>query len=297
VTAPVAFLGVGRMGSAMAGRLLAAGHPVTVFDPDAARRAALVERGAGEARSVAACCAGAAVVMSSVFDDAVLREVALGPHGVLASAPRGSVYVDLSTVSPGASAEVARAAEARGVDYLRVPVSGNPVAARAGELTALASGPADAWARVRPLIATFASRQVYLGPGDEARYMKLAVNLLVLNTAALLAEALALGRKGGLGWEVMLDALAQSAVGSPWLKIKTDFLKRRDFTPTITVREQMKDLGLILGAAQAAQVPLALTARTRELMQATIGDGYGDEDFIAVVKHLERASGLPTDRV
>lgn len=297
MTAPVAFLGVGRMGSAMTRRLLAAGHPVTVFDPDAARRAAMVERGAGEADSVAACCAGAAVVMSSVFDDAVLREVALGAGGVIATVPRGTVYVDLSTVSPGASAEVAREAAARGLDYLRVPVSGNPVAAQAGELTALASGPAEAWARVRPLVATFASRQVYLGPGDEARYMKLVVNLLVLNTAGLLAEALALGRKGGLDWSVMLDALAQSAVGSPWLKIKADFLKRRDFAPTITVREQMKDLGLILGAGAAAQVPLALTATTRELMQATIGDGFGGEDFIAVVKHLERAAGLPTDRV
>lgn len=297
MTAPVAFLGVGRMGSAMTRRLLAAGHPVTVFDPDAARRAAMVERGAGEAASVAACCAGAAVVMSSVFDDAVLREVALGPGGVIATVPRGTVYVDLSTVSPGASAEVARQAAARGLDYLRVPVSGNPVAAQAGELTALASGPAEAWARVRPLVATFASRQVYLGPGDEARYMKLVVNLLVLNTAGLLAEALALGRKGGLEWSVMLDALAQSAVGSPWLKIKAEFLKRRDFAPTITVHEQMKDLGLILGAGAAAQVPLALTATTHELMQATIGDGFGDEDFIAVVKHLERAAGLPTDRV
>jgi 3-hydroxyisobutyrate dehydrogenase-like beta-hydroxyacid dehydrogenase len=297
VNAQIAFLGVGRMGSAMAGRLLAAGHRVTVFDPDAARRAAMVALGARDARSVAECCRGAEFVLSSVFDDAVLREIALEPAGVLANAPRGAVYADFSTVSPGASAEVATEAESRGIAYLRVPVSGNPIAAQAGQLTALASGPRDAWDRLQPLVAAFSARQVYLGAGDESRYMKLVVNLLILNTAALLAEALALGRKGGLDWSTMLDALVQSAIGSPWLKIKADFLQRRDFTPTITVREQMKDLGLILGAADASAVPLALTALTRGLMQSTVADGFGDEDFIAVVKHLERVSGLPTDRV
>jgi 3-hydroxyisobutyrate dehydrogenase-like beta-hydroxyacid dehydrogenase len=297
VTARVAFLGVGRMGSAMAGRLLAAGHPVVAYDPNVERRAAMVARGAQAADSVAACCRGAEIVFSSVFDDRALREVALGPEGVLATVGHGSVYADFSTVSPGASAEVAAGAAARGVAYLRIPVSGNPVAAQAGQLTALVSGPADAWSRVHPLVAAFAARQVYLGADEQARYMKLVVNLLILNTAALLGESLALGRKGGLEWNAMLDALVQSAIGSPWLKIKADFLKTRDFTPTITVREQMKDLDLMLAAAAAAEVPLPLTALTRQLMQAAIGDGLGDEDFIAVVKQVERQSGLPTDRV
>jgi 3-hydroxyisobutyrate dehydrogenase-like beta-hydroxyacid dehydrogenase len=293
----MAFLGVGRMGSAMAGRLLAAGHRVRVYDPQAERRAAMVPRGAEAAGSVAACCRGAEVVFSSVFDDAALREVALAPEGVLATLGRGTIFADFSTVSPGASADVATGAAAHGVAYLRIPVSGNPVAAQAGQLTALVSGPAEAWTQVQPLVAAFAARQVYLGADEQARYMKLVVNLLILNTAALLAEALALGRKGGLEWNAMLDALVQSAIGSPWLKIKADSLKTRDFTPTITVREQMKDLDLMLAAAGAAEVPLPLTALTRQLMQATIGDGLGEEDFIAVVKQIERQSGLPTDRV
>lgn len=294
MTDRVSFLGVGRMGSAMAGRLLAAGHTVTVYDPDPERRAAMAARGAKAATSVAACCDGTEIVFSSVFDDKVLRDVAAG---VFAAARRGAIYADFSTVSPGASAEVAALAGAKGIAYLRIPVSGNPVAAQAGQLTALVSGPAEAWRRVQPLVGAFAARHVYLGAADQARYMKLVVNLLILNTAALLGESLALGRKGGLEWSSMLDALVQSAIGSPWLKIKADFLKTRDFTPTITLREQLKDLDLMLAAAAAAEVPLPLTALTRQLMQAAIGDGFGDEDFIAVVKQLERQAGLPTDRV
>jgi len=146
-------------------------------------------------------------------------------------------------------------------------------------------------------VTTFTVARVYVGADEQARYMKLVINLVVANTAAVLAEALALGRKGGLEWSTMLDGLSASTVGSPWVKAKARLLKTRDFTPTFTPDQLSKDIDLMLDAGDTLGIPLQLTATTRQMMKATNADGYANEDFIAVVKMLERLSGLPTDSV
>lgn len=293
----IGWIGAGRMGVAMAGFILAAGYPVLVCSRTAASRQKLVTRGAREAASPAECARGADLVFSSIPDDAVLRVIALGPEGVLANTRPGAVFADTSTVSVEASAEVAREADERGVPYLRVPISGNAASALRGEVTALISGPQSAWDAVKPVVQAFSAAQVYLGAGEEARIMKLVVNALVVNFAQAMAEALTLGRKAGLDWSLMLDTLAQSTLTSPWLKAKVALLKPRDFTPTMTTRLILKDIDLMLAAARANAVPMPLTAATRQLMQAAVGAGYGDEDYTATVKLAEQLSGLSTDQV
>jgi 3-hydroxyisobutyrate dehydrogenase-like beta-hydroxyacid dehydrogenase len=270
---------------------------VIVFSRSAANRRKLVVEGAREAASPAECARAADVVVSSLPDDDALREVVLGAQGVLASARRGMIFVDTSTVSPEVSAEIDRAAALHGVAYLRVPISGNAKQAETGDLTALVSGPEDAWNTVKPVLAAFSKAQVYLGAGDQALYMKLVANALVVNTAQVMAEALALGRKAGLGWDIMLDTLAQSAIASPWLKAKVGLMKQRDFTPTMTTRLILKDLDLMLAAARENHVPMPLTAVTRQMMQAVVGGGYGDEDYMATIKLAERQAGLSTDKM
>lgn len=289
----IAWIGVGKMGLPMAGFLLKAGYPVVARDPvpDPVRALALL--GGIAAGSVAEAVRHAEIVFTSLPDDATFLEVANGPEGVIAAMRQDAVFVDTSTVSPEASEAVAARAQSRGVAYIRMPVSGNATSAKAGQLTALVSGPADAWARVKVAVEKFTVAQVYLGEGEQARYMKLVVNLLVANTAALMAEALALGRKGGIEWSVMLDALAASTLSSPWLRAKTAALKERDFTPTFTTRQILKDLDLMLAAGAVDGIPMPLTAITRQQMQAVIGDGFAEEDFIAIVKQVERQSGLP----
>jgi 3-hydroxyisobutyrate dehydrogenase-like beta-hydroxyacid dehydrogenase len=293
----IGWLGVGKMGLPMAGFLVQAGYRVTAFDPVTAQVERLVAVGGHAAPSLSAAVGDANVVFSSLPDDAALLGVALGDGGLLSELRTGTIYVDTSTVSPGASARVAEAATARGIPYLRMPVSGNANSAKAGQLTALVSGSRAAWEQVKPAVEKFSTAQVYVGDAEQARYMKLVINLLVANTAALMAEALALGRKGGIEWETMLDGLAASTLASPWLKAKTQYLKTRDFTPTFTVPQILKDVDLMLAAGAADGVPLPLTALTRQLMQGVIGAGWGDEDFIAIVKQVEAQSGLPTDRV
>ena len=291
----VSWIGAGRMGNAMAGLVLKAGYPVTVFSRSAMSRQKVVALGAQEAQSVAECARAAMMVFASVIDDVALRDIALGPRGVLANAAAGAIFADTSTVSPEVSAEIDHEAAVRGVAYLRMPISGNAASARDGNVTVLISGPEAAWNSIKPVVETFSKAQVYMGSGEQARYMKLVVNALVVNTAQTMAEALTLGRKAGLEWDLMLDTLANSTLASPWLKAKVALLKARDFTPTMTARLILKDVDLMLAAARAKEVSMPLTALTRQLMQVLIGEGYGEEDFMSIVKLAEKQSGLSSD--
>ena len=291
----IGWIGAGRMGAPMASLILKAGYPVLVSTRSAANRQRLVEQGARAAASVAECAHGADLVFSSLPDDDALRKVALGPEGVLANARCGTIFLETSTVSAEVSAEIGREAEQRDVAYLRTPISGNAASAELGQVTVLVSGPEAAWKVAKPVLETFSLGQIYLGAQEQARYMKLVANAIVVNTAQAMAEALALGRKAGLDWDLMLDTLAQSTIASPWLKAKVRLLKPRDFTPTMTARLILKDIDLMLAAARASAVPMPLTAVTRAAMQDVITTGRGEEDYMATVKLSEERSGLPAD--
>ena len=293
----IGWIGAGRMGVPMAGFILRAGYPVAVFSRNAANRSKLVVQGAQETASVADCTCASDIVFASVADDGALREVALGADGVLAHARRGTIFADTSTVSAEVSAEIGEEAKRHGIEYLRAPISGNAASAVTGDVTVLVSGPQWAWETIRPVLSAFSKAQIYLGEGESARYMKLVINALVVNTAQALAEALALGRKAGLGWDTLLDTIAASTIASPWLKVKSELLKRRDFTPTMTTRLILKDIDLMLAAAHAHDAPMPLIALTRELMQATVQAGFADEDYMAIVKLAEQQAGLSSEDI
>ena len=182
-----------------------------------------------------------------------------------------------------------------GVLYLRTTVSGNNKMAEAAQLTAMASGSRMAYDTVLPLLRLLGPYQFYLGEDEQARLMKLVVNLMIAQTSAMLAEALTLGRKGGLDWADMWQVLGASAVASPIVKAKSAQLAVRDFTPTFTVEQMIKDLDLILDAGQAVHAPLAQTALTHQLMHAAMAQGDGQDDYAAIIKTVERSAGLETD--
>ncbi|HZP87359.1 MAG TPA: NAD(P)-dependent oxidoreductase [Burkholderiales bacterium] len=293
----VAWIGAGRMGVPMAGFVLKAGYAVKVYSRSSASRQKLVSQGAQEALSAADSVRDAGVVFTSLADDGALRATVLGEGGALVNMRPNSVLAETSTVSTRLSEEIDAAARARGIAYLRVPISGNAASAQKGEVTALVSGPRDAWERIKPIVESFSKGQIYLGPGEQARVMKLVVNALVVNFAQAMAEALALGRKGGLEWDLMLDTLAQSTLSSPWLKVKAQLLKQRDFTTTMSTRLILKDIDLMLDAARGDDLPMPLTALTRQLLQVVVGEGYGEDDYMCAVKVAEKQAGLPTDHV
>lgn len=283
-------IGVGKMGLPMARHLAAAGHSVTVSDPSMERCQLARAQGLEVSTSPAAAMAAAEVVLSSLPNDAALLAVAAQ---VAAHAHVGAIYVDTSTVSLQASAEAAQALAAKGVLYLRCTVSGNNKMAEAAQLTVMASGPRAAYTTVLPLLRTLGPNQFYLGEAEQARLMKLVVNLMIAQTSAMLAEALTLGRKGGLAWRDLWQVITASAVASPIVKAKAVQLMERDFTPTFTVEQMIKDLDLILSAGEANNVPLMQTAMTHKLMHAAVVQGDALDDYAAIIKVLERGAGIP----
>lgn len=288
----IGWIGTGNMGSPMSRRLLGAGATVAVFDARADNLAAAVAAGARAGTSVQDVATDVDAVVSMIPDDGVLRAVALGASGVLAALPPGAVYIDMSTVSPEVSVEVAEAAAAAGIDYLRAPVSGSTVLAEAGKLTIMISGPRAAYTACQPLFAAMAAAQYYMGEQEQARYLKLVLNLLAGATIAAMAEALALGRKGGLDWQEMLDVIGDSVVASPIVKYSLPPLKERSFTPAFSTDLMTKDMHLICAAAERVGVPTDIADAVRRLYVATAEGGQGGDNLTAAIRQVERQIGL-----
>jgi 3-hydroxyisobutyrate dehydrogenase-like beta-hydroxyacid dehydrogenase len=280
-------IGLGNMGAAVAERVLAAGYGLTVFNRTAAKAAPLAERGATVADSAADLARASDVLVTSLADDEALESVA---REALAAARPGAVLVDLSTVSPAASARVAELADAAAVGYVRAPVSGNPSVVRAGNLSVIVSGPSDAFAQAEHVIRAIGPTVHHVGEGEEARVVKLAVNLMIAGLAQLMSEALVLGEAAGVSRRALLDVMGNSAVGAPFVKYKTEPLLRDDYSATFTTALLDKDLELVLAAADDAGVALPVAAQLKTLVRATIDAGYGDDDFMALFLNLQRAS-------
>ena len=288
----IAWIGAGKMGGPMSRRLVGAGAELSVFDPVPANVDAVVAAGARAAISNQAAVGGAEIVVSMIPNDAVLRAITIGDDGIFSSLAPGAIYVDMSTVSPEISGEVAAAASDAGIAYLRAPVSGSTTLAEAGKLTIMVSGDKDAADRCADMFAAMGAQQFYLGAYDQARYLKLVINLLVGTTGAVLSEALSLGRKGGLDWEQLLDVIGVSAVASPYIQYNLVPLKAREFSPVCTTEQMVKDSRLICDAGGNADVPMAIGHAMLKIFEDTIEAGYGEENLTAAIKVLERRSGL-----
>jgi 3-hydroxyisobutyrate dehydrogenase-like beta-hydroxyacid dehydrogenase len=285
----ICWIGLGKLGLPMAARIAATGRAVAGYDIDAARAGLASAGQIRVASELDAALEGAGLIFTSLPNDVALA--AMADDFAKRTAP-GAVVVETSTVSAAASTGAAQALERAGVLYLRAPVSGNPVLAERGELTALTSGPRAAFDLARPALGAFSRAQHYLGEGEQARFAKLAINLMIAVSAGMMGEALAFARRGGVEPGQMLDLLADSAVGSPMVKYKTPPLKTGDYSPTFSCRQMAKDLDLILDTARAAATPAPLAAQLRETYSALIANGEGDVDFIATVRHAARLAGL-----
>lgn len=288
----VAWIGVGKMGLPIAGRMVEAGLRVTGYDPGKERMVLAQQRGLKSAISIAEVAANHAIVFTSLPDDAALRAVAFAPDGLLNTLAPGAALIETSTVSAEISAEIGAAADAKGIAYLRTPVSGNAAIAHTGALTCFVSGSRAAFDAVQPLLATFTRAQTYLGVAEEARFAKLAVNLMIAVSAGMMAESLALARKGGISWPDILKVLDDSAIASPMVKYKTPPLATRNFDSTFSCRQMAKDLDLIISAGHHVGASLQLAAQMREIYGSLVAQGEGEADFISTVRHVERLSGL-----
>jgi 3-hydroxyisobutyrate dehydrogenase-like beta-hydroxyacid dehydrogenase len=293
-TERVSVLGLGLMGAAIAERVAAAGRELAVWNRSAARAEPFGARGVRVLSEPAEAWEHAPIAITMLADGAALEEVA---RALLGGERSGSeradrVLIDMSTVGPDASACVARAAERACVAYLRSPVSGNPSVVAAGNLGLIVSGPRDRYDELLPFLGAIGPHVFHVGPGEEARVVKLALNLMLAGTAQLMAEALVLGEKHGIDRAALLDVMGASAVGSPFVRYKTGALVEDDYRPTFSARLLDKDLSLALDTAAAAAAPLPLTGLTRQLVQGCIASGMGELDMMALLPRLRREAGL-----
>ncbi len=290
----VAVIGMGNMGRALAARLVNQGFPVRVWNRSERDLSSLYELGAQRLASLETLWEEAEVAVSFVADDDALRAVCLGPAGILGRTIGHGLLIDMSTVSPSVSEEIALVAEQAGVGYLRSPVSGNPAVLAAGSLTLIVSGPPDVFDAAAALLSSVGPTVLYVGEGELARVVKLAINAGLAVTTEMLAELIVLTERLGLDRATFLAVLGQSVLGSPFLRYKTAGLIERDYTATFTTSLLAKDLHLAGELARRAGVDLpAMSLVTSLVDDATTG--YGDVDFVALLPRLQRASGIEMD--
>ena len=282
------WVGAGRMGMALASRLLAAGHQLSVYNRTRAKAEPLADQGAIIVDSPAEL-SGCDVVFTILAGDDDFKRVV---NEVLTAERPPAILVDITTVSPEASAEVRAAAEARGTAMLAAPVSGNPKVAKAGRLTIVVSGPEDAYREVEPLLEQLAAGVTYVGDGDNARLAKICHNLMLGVVSQCLAEIVVLAEKGGMSRAAFLEFLNNSVMGSTFTRYKSPAYVNLDFTPTFTPLLLRKDFDLGLGAARELDVPMPVAAATQQAVQALIGQGYVDTDFAALLELQARNSDL-----
>jgi len=284
--AKVGWIGLGKMGLPMAQRLIAEGFLLTAYNRSAGPVQKLCALGA-QAASSPKDLGDMDTVFTMVADDVALRSVAIGDQGCYDQLRPGAVHIDMSTVSPVLSGELAIAARARGILYLRAPVSGSIAAAASGSLIVLASGDEKAYEAAKPLLELLGKKHHYLGDGDQARYLKLAINLMLAVTAAMFGEAMALASKGQVDWRQAVAVMNDSVIASPLIGYKAHMVAERDFTPMFTVSQMAKDLDLALAAAHEVHVAAPVLALVREGFLALKAQGNSELDFFSYVSFVE----------
>ena len=291
----VGFVGLGAMGSRMAGRLLAAKHEVVVYNRTPARAEPLAQRGARIAPSPRELAAQSDVIFSSVANDAALDAVMFGADGVLSGAKSGATLVEMSTVNPTTSRRLHESAARTGVSMLDAPVSGSTVQAEQGQLVIFVGGEEDVYERCQPLLSVLGATTFYLGASGSGATMKLCVNTLLGLGVQALAESIALGVKAGLPRERFLQVLSQTAVVSPSQKAKIENARKNEYPAAFALSLMYKDFGLIMEAAEALSVPMPAAAAAVQVAAAEHARqtaAHSDEDFSVVVRAMEREAGI-----
>lgn len=288
----IGWIGAGRMGYAMAKRLLANGADVSIYNRTRAKAEPLAELG-GKIVDKPSDLADRDIVFTMVGGPDDFKAVTIGPEGVLSR--QGTVpklLIDCTSISEEAASTVRQAAKKLGTSMIDAPVSGNAKVVMAGKLSIVASGERAAFDQALPYLEALAQSVSYVGEGELARMVKICHNVYLGIVAQSLAEITILAEKGGVSRHAFLDFINNSVMGSMFSRYKTPAYVNLDFTPTFTPLLLRKDMDLGLSAARKLNVPLPLAAQTREIIQSLIGNGYTDCDFAALIEHEAKGAGL-----
>jgi 2-hydroxy-3-oxopropionate reductase len=286
----VAFIGMGIMGSPMALNLARAGYDVAgMANPRAVAR--LVEHGGRAASSVREAVEGADFIVTMVPDSPDVESVALGPDGIYACAPPGSLHIDCSTIRPDVARSLVARAASRDIRVLDAPVSGGEAAAIEATLSIMVGGAADDVQRAMPVLEKMGKTIVHVGPNGAGQTVKAANQLIVAGTIELVAEALVFLEAHGVDPGAAVAVLQGGLAGSTVLDRKADTMLARSFTPGFRVELHHKDLGIVLAAAREAGVAIPLGAHVAQLMGSLRAQGHGGLDHSALLLQVAELSG------
>jgi 3-hydroxyisobutyrate dehydrogenase-like beta-hydroxyacid dehydrogenase len=291
-TSRVGWIGIGRMGHAMAERLAKGGADITVWNRTRAKAEPLAASGAKVANEIAELASCDIVfVMVSAWKD--VQEVIAGPRGLLsADSPAVKLVVECSSISLEGSAELRRVLDARGIALLAAPVSGNAKVIKAGRVSFVCSGPRSAFDAALPFLRMIGPSASYVGDGELARIVKICHNVFLGVVTQSLAEVTILAQKAGVPRHAFLDFMNRSVLGSTFSRYKTPAFVNLDFSVTFSPALLRKDLDLGLDAARRFEVPMPLASLTRDAVQTMIGFGLADQDFAQLLVVVAKASGL-----
>ena len=284
------FVGLGAMGTSITGRLLSQGHAVYGTNRTRSKAEPLIEAGLLWRDSPKEVAQAADVVFSMVTDDAALDTLTAGPGGILAGLTAGKVYIDMSTVSPQLSRELAERVGARGALMLAAPVSGSVPAAKAGTLAIIVGGHAKAFEQAEPILAGLGSTVTFVGGNDQALLLKLAINISLAVQMLAFSEGVLLAERGGIAPDLALEVLTHSAIGSPMLQARAPMLLDLPEQAWFDVKMMRKDLGLTLATAHKLGVPLPSTTVADELLSSATKLGYDQRDIAVLFRVLSETS-------
>jgi len=285
----VGFLGLGTMGRPMAANLLKAGFSVTVWNRTASRMQPLMDLGAKAGCDPAQVAINSDVVITMVSTPADAEQLVLGADGVAHGLRRGTVLIDMSTVSPETSRKLADAANKKGADFLDAPVVGSKGPATEGTLVILAGGPSAVLDRCRPILSAMSKTIVHAGENGKGSALKLATNLMLAHLSAGFAEGMLLVERSGIEPQRYLDVLEAGTFRSPWYQTKGAGMMKRDFSTHFALKHMAKDVRLMQSHAQQLGLALPVTQAIEQLFARAEQAGLSEQDYSAILQFLDKA--------
>jgi 2-hydroxy-3-oxopropionate reductase len=286
----VGFIGLGIMGKPMARNLMEAGHELTVYNRSPEKAEELGEAGATVAASPREAAENSDVVITMLPDSPQVREVVAGEDGVLEGIGEGSLLIDMSTISPVVTEELAEAVKQKGASMLDAPVSGGDVGAIEGTLSIMVGGDEEDFERARPLFEAMGKTVTHVGPTGAGQVVKAANQIVVALTIEAVSEALVLGSKGGVAPEKILEVLSGGLAGNKVMEVKREKFLTHKFDPGFRSELHHKDLGIALAAGREYGVVLPVTALVDQMLLSMRRKGWGGEDHSALLRVIEDLS-------
>lgn len=288
----VAFIGMGTMGAPMALNILKAGYPVTVHNRTREKEAAAAAAGAQRAASPVEAARAAETIITCVSDTPDVERIILGENGVIQGARAGSLVIDMSTISPSATREIAAALAEKEIRMIDAPVSGGSEGARQGTLSIMVGGAKEDVAAAQGVLETMGTTLTHVGPIGSGQLTKAINQIVVAGTYWSVAEGIALGLKAGLDMESVVKAVGGGAAGSWAMANRSGNMIRNEYPLGFKVELHRKDLNIALGVARELGVPLPMTAFVEQVETGLIARGYAEEDISAIARTVREQSGI-----